>query len=55
MKKAVASVLVMALDGFAIQQGLGVLPKKNREMIQVFIDFFSESIPAFLKKHQQPD
>jgi len=51
IKKEVASLLVMALDGFAIQQSLGALPQKNEKMIRIFIEFFSESIPAYLKKH----
>ena len=53
LKTAVASLLVMGLDGFAIQQSLGALPEKDEKMIQVFIEFFSESIPAFLKKHKK--
>ena len=51
LKKAVASLLVMGLDGFAIQQSLGALPEKNEKMIRIFIEFFSESVPAYLKKH----
>ncbi len=51
MKKAVASILVMALDGFAIQQSLEAFPENTEEMIRVFIEFFSESIPVYLEKH----
>ena len=50
-KKGVASILVAAIDGFAMQQALGVLPEDLDKMIDTFISFFVESIPLFLKNH----
>jgi len=51
-KKKVASLLVAAIDGIAIQQSLGVLPANLDETIEVFISFFNETIPIYLKNHQ---
>jgi hypothetical protein len=53
LKKAVASILLMALDGYAIQQSLKCFPEDDMKMARIFIDFFSESIPAFLEKHKK--
>lgn len=52
-KKAVAAILVAAIDGFAIQQALEVLPEDLKKMIDTFNSFFSESIPLFLKNHMK--
>lgn len=52
-KRSVASILVAALDGIAIQQSLGVLPETQEKFIKIFNDFFSESIPLFLEKHME--
>jgi len=48
-KNAVASILIAAIDGLAMQQALGVLPKEQEKMIEIFNSFFVESIPLFLK------
>lgn len=48
-KNAVASILIAAIDGLAMQQALGVLPKEQEKMIKIFNSFFVESIPLFLK------
>lgn len=48
-KNAVASILIAAIDGLAMQQVLGVLPKEQEKMIEIFNSFFVESIPLFLK------
>jgi len=48
---SVASLLVAAIDGIAIQQSLGVLPESLDQTIEVFIRFFNQSIPAFLKSN----
>ncbi len=53
-KKAVAAILVAAIDGIAIQQALEVLPEDLKKMIDTFNSFFSESIPLFLKNHLLP-
>jgi AcrR family transcriptional regulator len=51
-KRGVAALLVAAMDGIAIQQSLGVLPDNQEIMTETFVDFFRESIPVFLKNHQ---
>jgi len=53
LKAKIASILVAALDGIAIQQSLGALPDETSKMIEIFNDFFKESIPLFLEKHKE--
>jgi AcrR family transcriptional regulator len=53
MKTKIASILVAALDGIAIQQSLGALPEETHKMIETFTDFFKESVPIFLEKHKK--
>lgn len=50
-KKEVASILVAAMDGIAMQQALGILPEDLTKLIATFNSFFVESIPLFLKNH----
>lgn len=50
-KRAIASILIAAIDGFALQQALGVLPEEQDKMIKIFNSFFAESIPIFLKNN----
>ena len=50
--EAIAAILVAALDGMAIQHSLNVFDKDPEEFIRVFIEFFTESIPAYLEKHK---
>jgi len=52
-KKEVASILVAAIDGIAMQQALGILPEDLKKMIETFNSFFVESIPLFLKNHKE--
>lgn len=52
-KKAVAAILVAAMDGFAMQQALGVLPEDLKKMTDAFTSFFAESIPIYLKNHME--
>ena len=52
-KRGVAAILVAAIDGIAMQQALEVLPEDLDQMIDTFILFFTESIPAFLKNHME--
>ncbi len=52
-KNAVASILIAAIDGLAMQQALGVLPKEQEKMIEIFNTFFVESIPLFLKNNMK--
>lgn len=50
-KKRIASILVAAMDGIALQQALEILPDGVGKMTEAFNSFFVESIPEFLKKH----
>ncbi len=50
-KKIMASILIAAIDGFAIQQSLGCLPEDEEKAIDNFIDFFVSSIPYYLEKN----
>lgn len=52
-KRGVASILVAAIDGIAMQQALGALPEDLEKMIDTFNSFFTESIPLFLKNHMK--
>lgn len=52
-KKAVAAILVAAMDGIAMQQALGVLPEDLEKMTATFTSFFTESIPVYLKEHKE--
>ncbi|MEW9094365.1 MAG: TetR/AcrR family transcriptional regulator [Clostridiaceae bacterium] len=49
-KKILASILVAALDGVAIQYSLGILKQEDQKFKDTFVKFFAQSIPAFLKK-----
>ncbi|NCB44448.1 MAG: TetR/AcrR family transcriptional regulator, partial [Clostridia bacterium] len=50
--RAVASILIAALDGMAIQQSLDVLPEERDEMVETFVEFFLKSIPAYLNSNR---
>lgn len=56
LKRSLAAILAATLDGIAIQQSLAVLPEDQEKYIKVVIDFFSESIPRYLREHmnEQP-
>lgn len=51
-KKAIAAILVAAMDGIAMQQALGVLPEELDKMTAAFTSFFSESIQIYLEKRK---
>lgn len=51
--KAVASLLVGAMDGIAIQQALNILPVSQEKIIDTFITFFNQSIEAYLKEYKK--
>lgn len=55
LKRSMSAIFVAALDGISIQQSLGVCPENQEKFIKVFNDFFSESIPLFLKRHTKND
>ena len=52
-QKSMAAILVAAMDGIAMQQALDVLPEDLTKLTDVFIDFFNESIPQFLKNYKK--
>lgn len=52
-QKSLAAILVAALDGVAIQYSLGNLDINDEVFKDTFIEFFAESIPMFLRKHQK--
>lgn len=51
-KKSLASILVAALDGVAMQYSLGVLKQEDQKFKDTFVNFFIESIPAFMQKNK---
>lgn len=53
LKRSLAAILIAAIDGIAIQQSLGILPEDQENYIKVVIDFFSETIPRYLKDHME--
>jgi len=51
-KKSLAAILVAALDGVAIQYSLGILKQEDQKFKDIFVNFFAESIPAFMQKNK---
>lgn len=51
-QKILATILVAALDGVALQYSLGILNFGDETFKETFITFFAESIPAFLRTHR---
>lgn len=51
-KKSLASILIAALDGVAIQYSLGILKQEDQKFKDIFVNFFAESIPAFMQKNK---
>lgn len=51
-QKSLATILVAALDGVALQYSLGILNFSDETFKETFITFFAESIPAFLRTHR---
>lgn len=51
-KKSLAAILIAALDGVAMQYSLGVLKQEDQNFKDTFINFFAESIPAYMKKNK---
>lgn len=49
-KTYMAHFLIAAIDGIALQQAINVVPEDMDEMIEIFIKFFEQSIPNFLRK-----
>ncbi|AUN02083.1 TetR/AcrR family transcriptional regulator [Clostridium botulinum] len=51
-KKSLASILIAALDGVAMQYSLGVLKQEDQRFKDIFVNFFIESIPGFMQKYK---
>ncbi|BAQ12515.1 TetR family transcriptional regulator [Clostridium botulinum] len=51
-RKSLASILIAALDGVAMQYSLGVLKQEDQKFKDIFVNFFIESIPAFMQKYK---
>ncbi|WP_346940198.1 TetR/AcrR family transcriptional regulator [Clostridium sp.] len=51
-KKSLATILIAALDGVAMQYSLGVLKQEDEKFKDTFVNFFVESIPAFMQKNK---
>lgn len=49
-KRSVASFLIAAMDGMAIQVALGVLPEDIKITTERFNEFFPESVGTYLKE-----
>lgn len=49
---SMASILIAAIDGIALQQSLNVLPEKMDSIIHTFIRFFNIAIPLYLKHYK---
>ncbi len=49
---SMASILLAAIDGIALQQSLNVLPEKMDSIIHTFIRFFNVAIPLYLKHYK---
>jgi len=49
---SMASILIAAIDGIALQQSLNVLPEKMDSIIHTFIKFFNVAIPLYLKHYK---
>lgn len=51
-ERSMASILLAAIDGIALQQSLNVLPEKMDSIIHTFIKFFNVAIPLYLKNYK---
>lgn len=51
-ERSMASILLAAIDGIALQQSLNVLPEKMDSIIHTFIKFFNIAIPLYLKNYK---
>jgi AcrR family transcriptional regulator len=49
---SMASILLAAIDGIALQQSLNALPEKMDSIIHTFIRFFNIAIPLYLKHYK---
>ena len=51
-EQSMASILIAAIDGLALQQSLDVLPEKMGSIIHTFTRFFNVAIPLYLKHYK---
>lgn len=49
-QRRIASILVAALDGVALQYSLGVLDINDEEFKNTFVNFFAQSIPIYIRQ-----
>jgi len=49
---SMASILLAAIDGIALQQSLNALPEKMDSIVHTFIRFFNIAIPLYLKHYK---
>jgi len=52
-QKRIASILVAALDGVALQYSLGVLDINDEEFKDTFVNFFAQSIPMYIRHYSK--
>lgn len=52
-QKRIASILVAALDGVALQYSLGVLDIHDEEFKDTFVNFFAQSIPMYIRHYSK--
>mgnify|MGYP004702579457 FL=1 len=52
-QKRIASILVAALDGVALQYSLGVLDIHDEEFKDTFVNFFAQSIPNYIRHYSK--
>ena len=50
-QKQIATILVAALDGIALQYSLGVLDINDEDFKNTFVNFFAQSIPTYIRNH----
>lgn len=52
-QKTLATILIAALDGMAIQYSLGLVDIQDQSFKETFVHFFAQSIPAYLKNNMR--
>lgn len=52
-QRRIATILVAALDGVALQYSLGVLDINDEEFKDTFVNFFAQSIPMYIRHYSK--
>lgn len=52
-QRRIATILVAALDGVALQYSLGVLDINDEEFKYTFVNFFAQSIPMYIRHYSK--